>query len=184
MITLELLAVAVALGCDAFSVAVGVGALGLSGGRIFRLSWHFGLFQFFMPLIGLAIGQMSAEILGQAGHWVAAVLLALIGLNMARQAVTSPHRDLERKDPTRGWTLVLLSISTSIDALIAGFSLGLLGVHILLACLIIGMAAALMTMAGMFIGAGAGRVMGRWAELFGGAVLITLSVFFALYTSS
>ncbi|MBU1880496.1 manganese efflux pump MntP family protein, partial [bacterium] len=78
MFNLEILAVAIALGCDAFSVAIGVGTLGLTKRRIFRLSFHFGLFQFFMPLIGLLIGEITASLVGQASHWVAAGLLALI----------------------------------------------------------------------------------------------------------
>jgi putative Mn2+ efflux pump MntP len=178
MISLELLAVAIALGCDAFSVAIGVGALGLSNRRIFRLSWHFGLFQFFMPLIGLAIGQMTAEVLGRAGHWVAAGCLALIGLNMVRQALQPSHETVRRSDPTRGWTLVLLSVSTSIDALIVGFGLGLLGLNILLACIVIGITASMMTVAGMFIGAGAARAIGARAEMAGGIVLMGLAVIF------
>lgn len=176
----ELLAAAVALGCDAFSVAVGIGALGLSGRRIFRLSWHFGLFQFFMPLIGLTIGQMTAAFWGQAGHWVAAACLALISFHMARQAFGSQDRAIKRKDPTKGWSLVMLSFSTSVDALIAGFSLGLLGMNILISCLVIGFTAGVMTIAGMLIGASAARILGRWAELFGGVVLMGLALFFVL----
>lgn len=178
MMSIELLAVAVALGCDAFSVAIGVGALGLSNRRIFRLSWHFGLFQFFMPLIGLSVGQMTAEVLGGAGHWIAAGCLALIGLNMVRQALKSAPETVKRSDPTRGWTLVLLSISTSIDALIVGFGLGLLGVHVLLACIVIGITASMMTIVGMFIGAGAARAIGARAEMAGGIVLTGLAVIF------
>lgn len=180
MVSIELLAVAIALGCDAFSVAIGVGALGLSGRRIFRLSWHFGLFQFFMPLIGLAIGQMTAELLGKAGHWVAAGCLVLIGFNMIRQALRAPHSTTKRSDPTRGWTLILLSTSTSIDALIVGFGLGLLGVNILLACIIIGITASLMTIIGMLIGAGVAHAIGTRAELVGGLVLIGLAIIFVI----
>ncbi len=180
MISIELLAVAVALGCDAFSVAIGIGTLGITGRRIFRLAWHFGLFQFFTPLIGLAIGQLSASFLGQAGKWVAAACLLIIGFNMARNAFNSSNRRTKKSDPTRGWSLIILSVSTSIDALIAGFSLGLLGVNILIACLIIGFTAALMTITGMYIGAGSVRAFGKWAELFGGVVLIGLGIFFIL----
>jgi putative Mn2+ efflux pump MntP len=178
MITFELLAAAVALGCDAFSVAVGIGALGISVRRIFRLSWHFGFFQFFMPLIGLAMGQLSATFLGQAGQWVAAGCLVLIGFNMIRHLFSPGDQTPRKKDPTRGWLLITLSLSTSVDALIAGFSLGILGVNILIACLVIGLTAGLMTAAGMLIGAGAARALGRWAELFGGLVLIALAIFF------
>jgi putative Mn2+ efflux pump MntP len=180
MISLELIAVAVALGCDAFSVAIGVGALGLTGRRIFRLAWHFGLFQFFMPLIGLVIGNYSAAILGTAGKWVAAVCLAVIGFNMLRGAFKTGDKSRRRGDPTRGWSLVVLSFSTSVDALITGFSLGLMGVNILIACIVIGVTASLMTIIGMLIGAGAAYAIGRRAEAFGGIVLMLLAAFFIL----
>ncbi|MCX6641406.1 MAG: manganese efflux pump MntP family protein [bacterium] len=180
MISLELLAAALALGCDAFSVAIGVGSQGLNGRRLFRLSFHFGLFQFFMPLIGLAIGSLTASMLGEAGRWVAAGCLVIIGINMARQAIWHEDSPASRKDPTRGWLLVLLSVSTSVDALVAGFSLGLLGQNILAACLFIGVTAAAMTIAGMLLGAGAARALGKWAEILGGIVLVVLATSFIL----
>lgn len=180
MISWQLIVIAIALGCDAFSVAIGIGAVKLTGRRLFRLAWHFGLFQFFMPLIGLAIGQITAEWLGKAGQWVAAALLVLIGANMIRQAVHTERTDLQRYDPTRGWWLIVLSLSTSVDALVAGFGLGLLGVNILAACLIIGLTAAGMTIVGMLIGAGVKRVVGRRAEIFGGGVLIIIALIFVI----
>lgn len=180
MIGLELFAVAIALGCDAFSVAIGVGVQGLTGRRIFRLSWHFGLFQFFMPLIGLAIGNYSADILGTAGKWVAAVCLAVIGFNMLRGAFKGQDKSGKSGDPTRGWSLIVLSFSTSVDALITGFGLGLMGVHVLVACIVIGITASMMTIVGMLIGAGAAYAIGKRAEAFGGIVLMLLAVFFIL----
>ncbi|RJP75103.1 MAG: manganese efflux pump [Candidatus Zixiibacteriota bacterium] len=180
MISVELLVIAVALGCDAFSVALGVGSQGLSGRRIFRLTWHFGLFQFLMPLLGLALGAMTAQTAGTAGSWVAAAALAVIGFRMARGALGPRDCGRPRRDPTRGWSLVMLSFSTSVDALVAGFSLGLLGVNLLLACAIIGLTAGLMTLAGMVLGAGAARGLGRWAEFAGGVVLMGLAVAFVV----
>jgi manganese efflux pump family protein len=180
MLGMEVIAAAIALGCDAFSVAIGVGSRGLSGRRIFRLSFHFGLFQFFMPLIGLAIGRLTASILGQAGNWVAAAGLAVIGFNMTRQAWKHTEVNENPKDPTRGWSLVVLSVATSIDALVAGFSLGLLGTNVFLSCLIIGVTASMMTITGMILGAGTAFFLGRWAELFGGLVLIAMALTFIL----
>ncbi len=177
----KVIIVAVALGCDAFSVAVGIGAVKISGRRIFRLAFHFGLFQFFMPLVGLAIGQFATRWIGQTAPWVAAGMLLIIGANMIRQATTTSGDDSSgRGDPTRGWSLIFLSFSTSVDALAAGFGLGLLGVNILLACLIIGAVAAAMTTAGMLIGAGIQRSVGRKAEIFGGGVLILLGFSFII----
>jgi putative Mn2+ efflux pump MntP len=179
MINYQLIIIAVALGCDAFSVAIGVGAQGVSGRRLFRLSFHFALFQFLMPLVGLVIGQYAATILGTAAAWVAAVSLGVIGFRMAKQALECKSGEI-RRDSTRGWTLILLSISTSVDALIVGFSLGLLGLNILFACLVIGLTAGLMTMTGMLVGAGAAKGLGRWAEFGGGILLMALAVWFVV----
>ncbi len=179
MATFQLMMIAVALGCDAFSVAIGVGAQGISVRRLFRLSFHFALFQFLMPLIGLVLGQYAATILGTAAAWVAALSLGVIGFRMAKQALIR-RSDEVRRDPTRGWTLVLLSISTSVDAMVVGFSLGLLGLNIFIACLVIGLTAGLMTMTGMFVGAGAARGLGRWAEFGGGILLMGMAVWFVV----
>ncbi|MBU1882334.1 manganese efflux pump MntP family protein, partial [bacterium] len=83
-------------------------------------------------------------------------------------------------DPTKGWSLVLLSISTSIDALVVGFSIGLMGVPVLSACIIIGTAAALMTIIGMLIGAGTAAALGKRAEALGGVILIILAIIFVI----
>lgn len=179
MITYQLMMIALALGCDAFSVAIGVGAQGVTGRRLFRLSFHFALFQFLMPLIGLVIGQSTAAILGATAVWVAAVSLGVIGFRMAKQALQHKSEAL-RRDSTRGWTLVLLSISTSLDALVVGFSLGLLGLNIFFACLVIGLTAGLMTVGGMLVGAGAAKGLGRWAEFGGGILLMAMAVWFVV----
>jgi putative Mn2+ efflux pump MntP len=177
----RVLAVAVALGCDAFSVAVGIGAVKISRGRVFRLAFHFGLFQFFMPLLGLSIGRFAVHWIGRTAPWIAAGLLLLIGVNMIRLATQkTATEDISESDPTRGWSLIFLSFSTSVDALAAGFGLGLLGTDILLACLIIGVVAAAMTVTGMLIGAGIKQTVGRKAEYFGGGVLILLALSFII----
>jgi putative Mn2+ efflux pump MntP len=180
MISINLMAIAVALGCDAFSVAIGVGSRGLTGRRIFRLAFHFALFQFLMPLIGLAIGSAAAGLIGEAAKWVAAAGLAIIGSRLAWEALRHHQTLTPRSDPTRGWSLVVLSVSTSVDALVAGFSLGLLGMNVLAACGIIGVIAGVMTVIGMALGATAARALGHWAEFVGGVMLVALAVVFVV----
>jgi putative Mn2+ efflux pump MntP len=173
--------VAVALGCDAFSVAVGIGAGGVTGRRLFRLSWHFGLFQFLMPLIGVLLGHGVSLWIGRVGPWIAGGLLVIIGVKMLWD--TAHNRALVtqgRPDPTRGWTLILLSVATSLDALVVGFSLGILGTGILLPAGIIGITALVMTAVGMLLGTGIARGFGNWAAGFGGVILILLGILFIL----
>lgn len=180
MIYLDVLAISVALGCDAFSVAVGVGSRGFHWRRAFRLAFHFALFQFLMPLLGLALGSAAAGMIGQTGKWIASAGLAVIGARMAWEALQHHESPVERGDPTRGWSLVILSVSTSVDALVAGFSLGLLGVNIFAACGVIGVMAGAMTLSGMALGATAARTWGRWAEILGGILLVALAVIFVM----
>lgn len=172
---------AFALGCDAFSVAVGVGTGGITGRRLFRLSWHFGLFQFLMPIIGVLLGQGISSWVGRVGPWIAGGVLIAIGVKMLRDIFRKRQLEMEsRRDPTRGWSLVLLSIATSIDALLVGFSLGILGVGILYPAILIGVMAFVMTAVGMFLGAGIARGIGKYAEGFGGVILILLGIWFVV----
>ena len=176
----QIILLAVALGMDAMSVAIALGH-GISSFRqTFRLTWHFGLFQFLMPLIGVALGSGAAEIAGRYAPVAAFAMLSVIGARMILQAIKGKESNVERGgrdgDPTRGASLVWLSLATSMDALGAGFGLGLVSGSILLPALAIGVTAALMTYAGILLGRVVGRAMGRWAELGGGLILIGIGV--------
>ena len=119
---LTILGIAVALAMDAFAVAVatGVNLKDISYRQTFRLSWHFGLFQALMPIIGWWLGASIQSYVENYAHWLAFILLALVGTNLLREAVTTDTgeaQDRSSKDSTKGITLVILSIATSIDAL-------------------------------------------------------------------
>lgn len=176
----EVLLLALGLGADAFSVAVGVGFSGASARQLFRLSWHFGLFQFFMPLVGWLLGRHLVAFISQYDHWVAFSLLALIGSKMLWEAFRPQAEGKARiegpkGDPTRGWSLVLLSLATSIDALGAGLGMAFMGGSLLPACLIIGIVVGLMTLLGMKIGNRVSQRLGPCCEALGGVVLLLLA---------
>lgn len=116
--------IAVALGFDAFAVGLGVGTRCCAPRQIFRLSFHFGLFQFFMPLLGWILGRHVLSWTETWGSWIAFGLLLFIGARMAREGMMSPEEKADCPDPTKGFSLVMLSVATSIDALGVGFSLG------------------------------------------------------------
>jgi len=149
---LEILFLAFALGLDAFSVAVAVGMRSARPRQLFRLSWHFGLFQFLMPLLGWGFGKAAGALVGTASQWIAFTILIVIGTKMLAGEIRGPRPDMRPVDRTRGWSLVSLSIATSIDAFAAGISLGMLSVSVIPVSLIIGVTAALMTLAGMLLG--------------------------------
>ena len=174
---LSLLALALALAMDAFTVAIvaGLSAHPLTGRHVFRLSFHFGLFQALMPTMGWAAGTAVSRYLSAFGHWIAFALLALVGTKMIFEA-SRGHSTRRANDPTSGWNLVLLSIATSIDALAVGVSLGLVGSGIAVPALVIGVVAAALTIVGMMLGRQVGTIWGRRVEVAGGVVLIAIGV--------
>jgi putative Mn2+ efflux pump MntP len=109
-------------------------------------------------------------------HWLAFALLSLVGGKMLREAWRDEADQCPRGDPTRGWSLVLLSVATSIDALAVGLSLAILGVEIWLPALVIGLVAGILTLCGMLLGRRIGQAWGRRVEILGGLVLIAIGV--------
>ena len=176
----NIVAIAVALAMDAFavSIATGVCLKEVNARQVFRLSWHFGLFQALMPILGWSAGAAVHTYMNVFGHWIAFGLLSLIGLNMIREAFKPEDCDLTLKDPTRGLSLVMLSLATSMDALAVGFSVSMLAVSIWLPAFIIGVVASGFTVAGLQIGKRIGSLtpIGFYAEILGGAVLLCIGV--------
>jgi putative Mn2+ efflux pump MntP len=175
LITIFILAVG--LGVDAFSVAIGIGATNdkKSWAPVLRLAVAFGIFQFVMPIIGWLAGQTVVEIIASFDHWIAFALLALVGGKMIREGFEK-ESDEEKADQTRGWPLLLLSIATSIDALAVGFSFSVLKNPILFPAVIIGIVSFVMTTVGMIFGKVLAKIFGKKVEIFGGLVLIAIGV--------
>jgi putative Mn2+ efflux pump MntP len=170
---LTILGTALALAMDAFAVATAVAA-GLpewTARHTFRLAWHFGLFQAMMPIMGWFGGSALLTFMAAVDHWIAFALLAFLGLRMIWQA-RDPEDRGQDFDPTRGWSLVILSVATSIDAFAVGVTLGLIGISIWMPSLIIGLVTLVVTYVGTRIGRRSGRYLGQWAERIGGVVLI------------
>lgn len=168
-------AIAIGLGMDAFTVAIvaGMTLSTVTYRHLFRLSWHFGLFQFFMPLLGWIAGRKIVAWIAPFDHWIAFGLLGWIGMKMI---ISSNETLPDEKDPTRGWTLIALSVATSIDAFAVGLSLGTLGMTIVKPAIIIGLVALLMTLVGMIFGRRIGMAVGRKMEILGGLILIGIGV--------
>jgi putative Mn2+ efflux pump MntP len=163
---------------DAFAVAIATGVClrQVTFRQTFRLSWHFGLFQALMPVIGWWIGDSIQDYVAAYAHWVAFTMLALVGSNMLKEAILADEDDTEpipRKDSTRGLTMVMLSVATSIDALAVGLSMSMLRLSIDYPAMIIGIVAGLFTIAGLHLGKRISRLtwLSTWAEIVGGLVL-------------
>jgi putative Mn2+ efflux pump MntP len=165
---------------DAFAVAIATGiVLGtVSGRQTFRLAFHFGLFQFLMPVIGYLAGMSVEGYIKGYDHWLAFGLLAYIGGKLVHDGGWGGGEEGNGgKDPTKGISLVVLSVATSIDALAVGISLGVLrGGAIVYPGIVIGLVACTFTAAGLHLGKRLGSVFGRRMEIVGGLILVAIGL--------
>lgn len=162
---------------DAFavSIAAGMSLPTLTGRHIFRLSFHFGLFQFLMPVIGWFLGTRLEGWIVNYDHWVAFALLALVGGHMLWEA-SSGREERLASDPTRGLLMVTLSIATSIDAFAVGLSMAFLGIVAWTPSLVIGLVTGSLVAIGICSGHRLGGRLGKLAQVVGGLVLIGIGV--------
>ena len=174
-----LLGISAGLAMDATAVAVAASAMlkRVRKRQIFRFAFHFGLFQALMPVVGWFAGVTFARFIYQWDHWAAFALLALIGGRAIYEAATEmPGSDNNQADPTRGVTLISLSIATSIDALAVGASFALLDVRIWYPAAVIGIVTAVLVVIGMLVGARIGAGRSRWLKMAGGVVLVLIGL--------
>jgi putative Mn2+ efflux pump MntP len=172
---LEILGLAVALGCDAFAVGLGVGTKCHLPRQVFRLSFHFGFFQFAMPLAGWALGRAVVEFTRQWAPWLAFAVLVFLGGKMIWESLRGEDESAACADPTKGLSLVALSVATSIDALGVGFSLGIMNGDILWAAIVIGLVAGVMTLCAMKLGRRLSSRFGARIGIAGGVILIIIA---------
>ncbi len=175
----ELIGIAVGLSMDAMAVSIGTSAIlrGVTPRQVFRLSFHFGLFQALMPVIGWALGSLAAVYIRSFDHWVAFTLLSVVGGKAVWEALRGGEDGESRGgDPTRGMSLVVLSLATSMDAMAVGLSFAMLGINVFYPALVIGVIAGCLTLFGMVFGGWLGARFGRVMEVLGGLVLIGIGL--------
>ena len=173
---IEVLLIAVGVSMDAFAVSI---AKGMSAHRV---GWRhallaglwFGGFQALMPCIGYFLGLGFSTFIGQWDHWVAWLLLTLIGANMVKESFSK-----EEEGVAHGfgfWHMLTLAIATSIDALAVGVSFAFLEMSIWMPIAIIGLTTMLFSIAGVLLGKKVGERFRSKAELVGGLVLIAIGI--------
>ncbi|HPO17325.1 MAG TPA: manganese efflux pump MntP family protein [Candidatus Hydrogenedentes bacterium] len=175
---IEVIVVAIVLSMDAFAAAIATSSvLGkVSGRQLFRLSFHFGLFQAGMPVLGWLAGTTIVHWVERWDHWVAFGLLAFVGCKAIIGAFSREDGAHTTADATRGMTLIILSVATSIDAFAVGLSFAMLDVNIWFPCICIGIITGIITLFGMLMGGRLGERFGRRVEILGGLVLIGIGV--------
>lgn len=176
---LEIVGIAFGLAMDACAVSVATSVMlgGVNPRQIFRFAFHFGLFQAMMPVLGWFAGVTVSGYIENWDHWIAFALLAIIG-GKALYSTLFCKEDEETRacDPTRGMSLIVLSVATSIDAFAVGLSFAMLNVRIWIPSLIIGLITGALSAGGMIIGGKLGKRFGKQMEITGGLVLIAIGV--------
>jgi putative Mn2+ efflux pump MntP len=170
----ELILLAISLGLDAFAVSIGCGSNGSlkTKRESIRLAFHFGLFQFLMPIIGWSAGYLIKDYVASLDHWIAFVLLSLIGVKMIRESRETKNE--VNFSPAKGWTMIGLSVATSIDALVIGITLAVLRIAVFYPSCVIGIVTAMMSLVGIVLGKQLGNRFGKNMELAGGIMLILI----------
>ncbi|WP_375407338.1 manganese efflux pump MntP family protein [uncultured Amnibacterium sp.] len=173
-----LLLIAFGVSADAFAVALTQGLR--MRRRVLRnavvIAGAFAVFQVVMPLIGWSIGTLFAGYITAVDHWVAFVLLVIIGGRMVWEAMTAPVQNDSGAYGLDLRRLVVLSFATSVDALAVGISFAFLDVNIWLAVGLVGVTTLVLSVAAVFIGQRVGARFKKPAELAGGIVLIFIGV--------
>ncbi|MCX7886625.1 MAG: manganese efflux pump MntP family protein [Verrucomicrobiae bacterium] len=172
-----IIVVAFGLAMDAVAVCVAAAASGYTSNKraVFRLAFHFGLFQFLMPVLGWSVGAWAERYVERVDHWIAFGLLVFVGGRMIWAAANPPHQR-PAADPTRGWTMVMLSVATSLDALAIGFGLALAGVAVWQPAVLIGVITAGLCWLAIGLGNRLHTGFARGAEVAGGVVLILVGL--------
>jgi manganese efflux pump family protein len=173
----EILLIAVGLSMDAFAVSLAAGTnVNARGLRpTLRLSFHLGLFQFLMPIVGWFAGVTVESLIQSWDHWIAFGLLSLVGVRMIHGGWTG-EGETEAGDPTRSLALVFLSIATSLDALAIGLSLAILRVSIWYPSVVIGAVTGALSLVGIRLGNRLGNRFGKQTEIAGGVILCLIGL--------
>lgn len=169
----ELLVIAVGLSMDAFAVSVckGLSVQKVKPKHYLIVAAYFGGFQALMPLLGYLLGVRFEAMVANVDHWIAFVLLGLIGANMVRESGTGEEK---LDDSFTVSTMLLLAVATSIDALAIGVTFAFLGVNIVEAIILIGITTGIISGVGLKIGNVFGSRYKSKAEMAGGIVLILM----------
>lgn len=165
--------IGVGLAMDAFAVSLGVGTTGksITTRPIFRLAFHFGLFQGMMTFLGWVLGSSIASYIASVDHWIAFALLAFVGTRMIQSGLRCDQEECGQKDPSRGGTLMMLCVATSLDAMAVGLGMAMLDVDIISASLTIGVVTLILSVFGLLVGNGLGARFGKKMEILGGLIL-------------
>lgn len=169
-------ALSLAMSTDAFAAAVGKGAA-LHRPQLreaLRTGLIFGVIEGLTPIAGWLVGRVAAPYVAAWDHWIAFLLLSGIGVLMIKASCAADEPEEEKPQSHTFWMLALTGFATSIDAMVVGAGLAIMGADILLTALAIGVSTFVMVTAGVMLGRVLGVIAGKRAELVGGVILIAI----------
>lgn len=173
----ELIIIAIGVSMDAFAVSIckGLSICTIRPRHVGLTALWFGGFQALMPLLGYFLGVSFADFVSDVDHWIAFILLGIIGGNMIKESL---HKEeCCTVDPDFSFrTMLAMAVATSIDALAIGVSLAFLKVNIWSAVLVIGLTTAMFSAAGVYIGNAFGNRYKSKAEFAGGFILMAMGL--------
>lgn len=175
MSIIEIALIGVGLAMDAFAVSIckGLAMRRMNYKKAIIIAAFFGVFQALMPALGYVLGTTFANKIAAIDHWIAFILLALIGANMIKEALSSDDDECQ-DDSLRLGDLIMLSIATSIDALAVGITFAFFNVTLLLSVSMIGIITFIICVIGVKVGNVFGEKYKSKAELAGGLILIVM----------
>ena len=175
MSIIEIALIGVGLAMDAFAVSIckGLAMRRMNYKKDIIIAAFFGVFQALMPALGYVLGTTFANKIAAIDHWIAFILLALIGANMIKEALSSDDDECQ-DDSLRLGDLIMLSIATSIDALAVGITFAFFNVSLLLSVSMIGIITFIICVIGVKVGNVFGEKYKSKAELAGGLILIVM----------
>ncbi len=191
MSNIELVVLSVALGTDLFSVAIPIGMNPMKLTLIFRAALTFSLFHIVLILTGYHIGHFLGIVVEEVGadhvqypimamqNWanlLGAFVLTGLGIYMIKENFQESGKSNNKSHPLKGASLLLLATSVSIDALAAGFSMGMLDVNLIKLSFILGIVIFFIAIVGLSLGHRVSHYIGKRAEMMGGIVLIFLGL--------
>ena len=173
---LEILLISIGLAMDAFAVSIckGLSLKTMSWKKAIIVGLYFGFFQALMPLIGYFLGATFESVVTKVDHWIAFILLGIIGINMLKEAFGNDEEN--QNDKVDFKTMIMLAIATSIDALAVGITFAFLKVNMVIATIMIGIVTFAICVIGVKIGNKFGDKYERKAEVVGGLILIFIGI--------
>lgn len=172
----EIFAIGMALAMDAFAVSIckGLSMKKMNWKNAIIIGLYFGIFQALMPVIGYFLGTTLSGFVEKIDHWIAFILLSIIGGNMIKESTDDETE--KRNDKVDFRTMIVLAIATSIDAMAVGVTFAFLKTNLVLAISIIGIITFIISVLGVIIGNKFGDKFQNKAELIGGIVLIIIGL--------